>query len=121
MDEQNIIQMLDEEIAKLEQARALLKPNSNVDAATKKTAVRRRVSKTPKKSVMSAEARKRIGDAQRKRWAKAKKAKKAAPAKAKKATKKAAPARVKKAVSAKAATAKPSPKSEGPKTEAIQV
>ena len=90
MDYQSIIQELDGEIAKLEQARALLKPNGNVVAAIKRAAGRKTVARKPKKHVMSAEARKRIGDAQRKRWAKAKKAKRTAPAKVKKATKKAA-------------------------------
>jgi hypothetical protein len=121
MDEQIIIQMLDEEIAKLEQARDLLNVNGKVVASTKKTAVRKQVGRKPKKRVMSAEARKRIGDAQRKRWAKAKRAKKAAPAKVKKATKRAAQAKGKKAVSVKTANTKASPKSEAPKTEAVQV
>jgi hypothetical protein len=119
MDYQSIISALDTEIEKLEQARRLV--SLNVDAASKRTAGRKRVGRKPKKRVMSAEARKRIGDAQRKRWAKARKANKTAPAKVKKAARKVAPAKVKKAVSAKAATAKPSPKSEVPKTEPVQV
>jgi hypothetical protein len=55
-----IVVALDGEIARLRQVRALL-TDSNDHTAT---------SRGPrKKHVMSAEARKRIGDAQRKRWA----------------------------------------------------
>jgi hypothetical protein len=56
---------LDSEIARLRQVRALL-TGTNGHIVTKRGPV--------KKRVMSAEARKRIGDAQRKRWAKWKKA-----------------------------------------------
>ncbi|HUD21500.1 MAG TPA: hypothetical protein VMQ60_01540 [Acidobacteriaceae bacterium] len=56
-----IIAGLDGEIARLRQVRALL-TGSNGHIATKRG--------PRKKHVMSAEARKRIGDAQRKRWAK---------------------------------------------------
>jgi hypothetical protein len=59
----SILSSIDSEIAQLKQARALLSSDG-----TKKTA-------TPtvrKKHKMSAAARKRIGDAQRKRWAKQK-------------------------------------------------
>jgi hypothetical protein len=62
----NILASIDAEIAQLTRARALLSGDG-----TKKTA-------TPtasKKRKMSAAARKRIGDAQRKRWAKEKAAK----------------------------------------------
>ena len=53
----------DSEIAQLKQARAVLSGNGAKKAATPAT---------PKKRKMSAAARKRIGDAQRKRWAKQK-------------------------------------------------
>ena len=59
----NILASIDAEIAQLKQARALL----SVDG-TKATAT----SAAPKKRKMSAAARKRIADAQRKRWAKQK-------------------------------------------------
>jgi hypothetical protein len=59
----NILASIDSEIAQLKQARALLSGDG-----TKKTATH----VVPKKRKMSAAARKRIGDAQRKRWAKQK-------------------------------------------------
>ena len=58
-----ILASIDSEIARLEEARALLSTDG-----TKKTAPR----VTPKKRKMSTAARKRIGDAQRKRWARQK-------------------------------------------------
>jgi hypothetical protein len=58
-----ILASIDFEIAQLKQARALLSGDG-----TKGTAP----PATPKKHKMSAAARKRIGDAQRKRWAKQK-------------------------------------------------
>lgn len=72
----NIIEVLDAEIARLQEVRKLLSKTSSLaveglsgprSAATKK--IRR------KKRTLSAEARKKIADAQRKRWA-AQKAKK---------------------------------------------
>jgi hypothetical protein len=60
----NILASIDSEIAQLKQARALLSGDG-----TKKTAV---TPAAPKRRKMSAAARKRIGDAQRKRWAKQK-------------------------------------------------
>ena len=61
---EKILASIDSEIAQLKQARALL-----AGEGTNKTAT----PATPKKrSKMSAAARKRIGDAQRKRWAKQK-------------------------------------------------
>jgi hypothetical protein len=56
-----ILASIDSEISQLKQGRALL-----AGAGTKKTAT----SAIPKKRKMSAAARKRIEDAQRKRWAK---------------------------------------------------
>ena len=58
-----ILASIDSEIAQLKQARALLS-----GVGTKKTAT----PAAPKKRKMSAAVRKRIGDAQRKRWAKQK-------------------------------------------------
>jgi hypothetical protein len=74
----SILAQIDSEIARLTQARALLsnagKVSATVKSAPAKAAGRRR------KRVLSAEARKRIADAQRKRWA-AQKAKSAKSAK----------------------------------------
>jgi hypothetical protein len=58
-----ILASIDSEIAQLKQARALLSGDG-----AKKTATH----VVPKKRKMSAAARKRIGDAQRRRWAKEK-------------------------------------------------
>jgi hypothetical protein len=63
MNLDKILAEIDAEISRLKQARALLSGDG-----TKKTAT----PATPKKRKMSAAARKRIGDAQRKRWAKQK-------------------------------------------------
>jgi hypothetical protein len=60
----NILASIDSEIAQLKQARALLSGDG-----IKKTPS---ASPVRKKRKMSAAARKRIGDAQRKRWAKQK-------------------------------------------------
>jgi hypothetical protein len=78
---ENILAQIDSEIARLQQARTLLasigttaKVGSSAKNATAK-------SKPRKKRVLSADARKRIADAQRKRWA-AQRAKTKAKAKA---------------------------------------
>ena len=60
----SILSSIDSEIARLKQVRALLSTDG-----TKKTAS---AAPVRKKRKMSAAARKRIGDAQRKRWAKQK-------------------------------------------------
>jgi len=67
---ENILAQLDSEIARLQQARALL---STIGTASK-TSIRKAGKTTAKgkprkKRVLSADARKRIADAQRKRWA----------------------------------------------------
>ena len=67
---ENILAQIDSEIARLTQARALLAslgsaPTTSGRKATKTSAK----AKTRKKRVLSADARKRIADAQRKRWA----------------------------------------------------
>jgi hypothetical protein len=70
---ENILVEIDAEIARLKQARALL---ATLGTATTKAA--RVVKKAPakaktrKKRVLSAEARKKIADAQHRRWAKLK-------------------------------------------------
>jgi hypothetical protein len=83
-----ILASIDTEIAQLKQARALLSSDG-----TKKTAA----PAAPKKHKMSAAARKRIGDAQRKRWASTKGIVEAAPVKV---AKEAAPPPKKKGMSA---------------------
>ena len=62
----SILAQIDSEIARLTQARALLTGFSGT--STKGRAVKG-AAKTRKKRVLSAEARKRIADAQRRRWA----------------------------------------------------
>jgi hypothetical protein len=68
---ESILAQIDAEIATLKQARSLLASAGLVttevtEHTTKKTAAK---SKRRKKRVLSPEARKRIADAQRKRWA----------------------------------------------------
>jgi hypothetical protein len=63
----NILASIDSEIVQLKQARALL----SGDGTTKTTSA----APVHKRRKMSAAARKRIGDAQRRRWAKQKAAK----------------------------------------------
>jgi hypothetical protein len=63
----NILAQIDMEIARLTQARALL-ANLGTVAGVKIRAAKA-PAKAKKKRVLSADARKRIADAQRKRWA----------------------------------------------------
>jgi hypothetical protein len=64
----NILAQIDQEIARLKQARALL---TNLGSAASRAAGSKAGSaaRPRKKRVLSADARKRIADAQRKRWA----------------------------------------------------
>jgi hypothetical protein len=71
MDTQAILAAVSKEIARLEQVKRLLTAS---DGRVPATSFHYGVNKPHKKRVMSAEARKRIGDAQRKRWAAQKKA-----------------------------------------------
>jgi hypothetical protein len=71
MSIENIITALDDEITHLQQARSLLASLGGTEALHTATATKP-VTKKRKRSRLSAEARKRIGDAQRKRWAKQK-------------------------------------------------
>jgi hypothetical protein len=64
---ESILAQIDSEIARLTQARALLTTLGTTSAL--KTKAAKAPAKTRKKRVLSAEARKRIADAQRKRWA----------------------------------------------------
>jgi hypothetical protein len=70
---ENILVEIDAEIARLKQARALLATlgtaATNAGRTTKKAPAR---AKTRKKRVLSAEARKKIAEAQHRRWAKVK-------------------------------------------------
>jgi hypothetical protein len=62
METRQIIIELDREITRLREARVLLSGSSHALKAT-----------TPKRRPLSAEARKKIADAQKKRWAKVRK------------------------------------------------
>ena len=65
---ENILTQIDLEIERLKQARALL-ANIGTAAATTGRRAGKAAAKPAKKRVLSAEARKRIADAQRRRWA----------------------------------------------------
>ena len=70
---ENILVEIDAEIARLKQARALLATLGT--ATTKAGRIAKKApakAKTRKKRVLSAEARKKIADAQHRRWAKLK-------------------------------------------------
>ena len=71
-----IIEELDAEIARLQQVKALLSNGRKRAAANLATAAARGLSKVRKKRVLSPEARQRIAEAQRKRWAAQKRANK---------------------------------------------
>jgi hypothetical protein len=112
MDVDFIIAALDAEIERLNQARTLLsKSDDTIASVTQPPASKpRRASKR----VLSPEARKRIADAQRKRWAKVKKSKRSATTTAPKSAakkaagrKKANPKKSAKAPAKKAAQVKP--------------
>ena len=67
---ENILAQIDSEIARLTQARALLASLGSAPTTSgRKAAKTPAKAKTRKKRVLSADARKRIADAQRKRWA----------------------------------------------------
>lgn len=77
MSNDSILVLIDAEIAKLKQVRALLANTGKIAAKVleHQTAAVTAKGKGKKRRALSAEARKRIADAQRKRWA-AQKAKK---------------------------------------------
>ena len=81
MEVNRILAEIDAQIAKLQQARALLAGSSSTAPAVKKAVGRPRKSAatsskaTPKKRILSPEARKRIAEAQKKRWAETRKQK----------------------------------------------
>jgi hypothetical protein len=72
-----ILNAIDEEIAKLRQARAILAESGYAPARKTPTAA---VTHQKARRKLSTKARKAIADAQRRRWAKVKSQKKAAPA-----------------------------------------
>ncbi len=67
----SILSQIDAEIARLKQVRSLLSGIGNIADAVAEPASNKTPAKTTKKKkrVLSPEARKRIADAQRKRWA----------------------------------------------------
>jgi hypothetical protein len=67
MSIETILAQIDAEIAQLTQVRTLLTTNGAVSAKPAKSASTKLVKR--KKRVLSADARKRIADAQRRRWA----------------------------------------------------
>ncbi|MDR3741794.1 MAG: hypothetical protein P4L40_22470 [Terracidiphilus sp.] len=78
----SIVAEIDAEIEKLQQVRALLSHAGKAMKMAERTATTKSV-KVRKQRVLSPEARKRIADAQKKRWAAARAAKAAAAKKAK--------------------------------------
>jgi hypothetical protein len=106
LDTQNIIQEIDSEISRLEQAKAILSGTAvtrSPGRPKRAESVIQTVAAEPPKRVMSAEGKARIAAAQKLRWAKSKRADRKA---AKKATVKAVSA--KKAPAKKAASVKSS-------------
>jgi hypothetical protein len=70
---ENILAQIDAEITRLQQARALLATLGTTATKTGRTAKKAPAkANTRKKRVLSAEARKKIADAQHRRWAKIK-------------------------------------------------
>lgn len=69
MATESILAQIDAEIAKLVEVRKLLSRTGLVTSKGIARAVRTAAGRAPKKRVLSADARKRIADAQRKRWA----------------------------------------------------
>jgi hypothetical protein len=70
MANDSIVALIDAEIARLTQVRSLLASSGKVAIATTEPKTRKTAAgKVRKKRVLSPEARKRIADAQRRRWA----------------------------------------------------
>jgi hypothetical protein len=69
MSIESILVEIDAEIARLTQVRSLLAGSRSVSTSRSKSKPSPAAGKTKRKRVLSAEARKRIADAQRKRWA----------------------------------------------------
>lgn len=66
---ESILAQLDAEIARLTQVRSLLADSGKVAAKVTERKAKSAPTKKRKKRVLSADARKRIADAQRRRWA----------------------------------------------------
>ncbi len=66
---ESILVQIDAEIARLTQARKLLASSAGANIADGAVKVKATPAKPRKKRVLSADARKRIADAQKKRWA----------------------------------------------------
>lgn len=69
MSIETIITEIDAEIARLTQVRSLLAGSRSLNSSRAVNKVGKGTTRKRKKRVLSAEARKRIADAQRKRWA----------------------------------------------------
>ena len=69
MSIESILAEIDAEIARLKQVRALLAGSGKVATTFTERRAKKTTGRASKKRVLSAEARKRIADAQRKRWA----------------------------------------------------
>jgi hypothetical protein len=69
MSIESILAEIDAEIARLTQVRSLLAGSGRVAAPIAERKPKKTTGKIRKKRVLSADARKRIADAQRKRWA----------------------------------------------------
>jgi hypothetical protein len=108
LNTEEIITQIDEEISTLQQAKALLLGNvavkPRVGRPKKSVTVARTLSVEPAKRVLSAEARASIAAAQRKRWAKSRKAAVKTVTKATKPVKKATSKKALKATPVKAST-----------------
>jgi hypothetical protein len=73
MDTSSIVAALDEEIARLQNARSLLAGSASPKRGGRPPQSKPAVTRAPKRRTLSPEARKKIADAQRKRWAKQRK------------------------------------------------
>lgn len=69
MSIETILAQIDAEIERLTQVRSLLAGSRTANSSGSKTKTSKGPAKTKKKRTLSADARKRIADAQRKRWA----------------------------------------------------
>jgi hypothetical protein len=82
VDSQSIISVIDAEISTLQQVRDLLATGAGLADVRRTGRAKKGAAKKAMKRTMSPEARQRIADAQRKRWATAKKVNTVAPPKA---------------------------------------
>lgn len=73
MEVRDIVGELDKEIARLQQARALLSGESGRKPGPRKAAAKAAAKPGPRKRKLSAEGRRRIAEAMRRRWAERKK------------------------------------------------